>query len=385
MFKEVDRDRNAIVVVGYNRVTSISRLLSSLNTAYYEHEVPLVISIDCSRMKKLYDFVEDFKWKHGNKYVIIQEKRLGLKDHIFFCGGLSQYFKSVTILEDDLFVSPFFYHYVEKAVEIYGQDSRVAGISLYKNELNGFAGLPASYLNNGNDVFAFQSTSTWGETFTYSMWSGFRKWLDSWDENFDEIDMLQAIKDWDRAWSKYYEAYLVAYNIFFIYPVISVSTNFSDAGVHVRNGKCNNTWQTELLLGVKNWQMGDVDNLVKYDTYFNLMGWKVGLGDGNVGFDLYGNRENIGQFRYLVSVRQLPYKIVKRYGIRLRPIENNLFFNVDGDGIYVYDMTTPCNNQYVETPQYFLMEYYLRNMNVRYLRHYLQQKVIDRLKRYVFR
>lgn len=385
MYKDIDKGRNAIVVVGYNRMVSISRLLNSLNEAHYEHEAPLVISIDCSGMKELYDYVEMFKWKHGNKYVIIQEKKLGLKTHIFFCGELSRHFKSVTILEDDLFVSPFFYHYVEKAVDIYGQDSKVAGISLYKNETNGFVGLPAFYLNNGNDVFAFQSTSTWGETFTYSMWSGFKKWLDSWDEDFDKIDMLQAIKGWNRAWSKYYEAYLVASNKFFIYPVISLSTNFSDEGVHVRSGKCNNAWQTELLSGLKNWQMGDVDSLVKYDTYFNLMGWKGDFGDSNVGLDLYGNRENITKFHYLVSVRQLPYKIVKRYGIRLRPIENNLLLNIDGEGIYVYDMTIPCNNQYVETPQCFLMEYYLRNMNTRYLKDYLKQKVINRLKKYVFR
>lgn len=35
------------------------------------------------------------------------EKR-GLKEHIYRCGDLSKFFKSVTILEDDLYVSPFF-------------------------------------------------------------------------------------------------------------------------------------------------------------------------------------------------------------------------------------------------------------------------------------
>ena len=100
-------NHNAIVVVGYNRIVSIKRLLKSLQEAYYASiAVPLVVSIDKSDCTELYDFVENFEWTHGNKYVIIQEKKRGLKEHIYRCGDLSKFFKSVTILEDDLYVSP---------------------------------------------------------------------------------------------------------------------------------------------------------------------------------------------------------------------------------------------------------------------------------------
>lgn len=108
-------NHNAIVVVGYNRIVSIKRLLKSLQEAYYASiAVPLVVSIDKSDCTELYDFVENFEWTHGNKYVIIQEKKRGLKEHIYRCGDLSKFFKSVTILEDDLYVSPFFYDYIER-------------------------------------------------------------------------------------------------------------------------------------------------------------------------------------------------------------------------------------------------------------------------------
>ena len=71
-FKAEDLSHNAIVVVGYNRIASIKRLLSSLTIACYDDEVPLVISIDRSGNEELYAYVNNFSWKHGNKYVIIQ-------------------------------------------------------------------------------------------------------------------------------------------------------------------------------------------------------------------------------------------------------------------------------------------------------------------------
>ena len=54
---EENRGRIAIVVVGYNRLDSISRLLSSLLLAdYHNSNVPLIISIDCSGNQELYNY-----------------------------------------------------------------------------------------------------------------------------------------------------------------------------------------------------------------------------------------------------------------------------------------------------------------------------------------
>ena len=85
-----NKSKIAIVVVGYNRIKSIRRLLTSLSNAHYRQEVPLIISIDCSGDTELYEYVRNFEWKHGTKYVNIQEHRLGLKEHIFQCGDLTK-------------------------------------------------------------------------------------------------------------------------------------------------------------------------------------------------------------------------------------------------------------------------------------------------------
>lgn len=84
------------------------------------------------------------------------------------------------------------------------------------------------------------------------MWKPFRKWLEKWDCNFDEVDTYSIIKGWDKAWSKYFEAYLILTNKFFIYPYTSLSTNFSDVGVHTNEGQISNSYQVELIYGRKN-------------------------------------------------------------------------------------------------------------------------------------
>ena len=130
-----NKDKVAIVCVGYNRIKSLSRLLNSLLCAKYpNNDIPLVISIDCSGDQSLYNYVREFKWPYGNKYVNIQEVRLGLKNHIYQCGDLTKYFKAIILLEDDLVVSPVFYSYVLQSLNVYSEEPRIAEISLYKNE-----------------------------------------------------------------------------------------------------------------------------------------------------------------------------------------------------------------------------------------------------------
>ena len=145
-FKELATQRNkekiAVIVVGYNRKNGIERLLDSINTACYDdNNIPLVISIDASGNQLLYDYVKSFNWKHGEKYVNIQENRLGLKAHIFQCASLSKYFKGVIILEDDLFVSPYYYHYCTECLEQYGSNEKVAGILDLKLAIDSLADL----------------------------------------------------------------------------------------------------------------------------------------------------------------------------------------------------------------------------------------------------
>lgn len=371
MLQNIDsrfKETVAIVAVGYNRLNSMKRLLNSLLQANYPSEdIPLVISIDCSGETMLYDYVKDFKWPFGQKYVNIQEERLGLKNHIYQCGDLTEFFKGVIVLEDDLYVGPSFYYYAIKALEKYGEDKRIAQISLYKNERNGYVGFPFVNMQNGCDVFLYQGVSTWGECWNKSMWSNFKKWRDTHsEEDIQNIDLPDAVKKWTRAWSKYYNAYIVDQDKFVIYPNIPVTTNFSDAGEH---GDDNNSLvQVNLLQEDFEYRLYDYERLYKYDIFANNLSvceW-LGIDKKDICLDFYGFHNNTKGCKFMLSTRILPYKIIKSFALNMRPIELNVKYNIEGNGIYLYETfgeTLVKKGKYTND----LIEYFLEGFNHKYL------------------
>lgn len=340
---ESNKNRVAIVVVGYNRLKSIERLLDSISKAEYPYDdIPLVISIDASGNEELYSYVNAFEWSRGTKYVNIQKERLGLKNHIMACGALSESFKGIILLEDDLFVSPYFYHYAEQAIEKYGEDNRIAEIALYKNSCNGYVKLPFEQMYNAADVFLEQDVCTWGECWTWKMWKGFHEWYNSHnEEDVQKVDMPERIKNWERAWSKYYNAYVVSEQKYVVYPDVSLTTNFSDAGEH--GGDSKGEVQVNLQMGRLDYRLSDVSELIKYDIYSNnelLYDW-IGLSSSELSLDLYGTKHPKYYKRFLLSVKRLPYLIVREYGLVMRPIELNVKYDINGTGLYLYDTSCP--------------------------------------------
>ena len=389
----LNKSRIAIVSVGYNRLKSQKRQLEALVSADYSQydSVPIVISIDCSGDEELYDYVRNFKWPHGDKYVLIREKRLGLKEHILACGDLTQYFKGIILLEDDLYVSKDFYNYTIQMNNEYGDCDKICSIALYSNEMNGYCWLPLTRLHSAADVFACQAVSTWGEFWNTRMWTEFREWLDKTDIQWDELDMPQQIKDWTKAWSKFFDAYMVKEDKYSIFPYTSLTTNFSDAGEH---GDANNTIvQVSLQYGNKQYQTLPFNQLVKYDIYSNNIGLAdaLGLKIDDVCLDLYGVRPNDFKKRYYLSVRQLPYKVVNSFGLFMRPQELNVIEKIQGNDIFLYD-TTISSSKPKTGGKVNQMLYYQHGFNFKFLPYvcfgsvsFLVRKIYKRLKKKVFR
>lgn len=339
-FIKIEKDKVAIVVVGYNRLNGLIRLLQSLLAAEYPQiGIPLIISIDASENQEVYNYVKSFAWPFGEKYVNIETERLGLKKHIFQCCSLSECYKAVIILEDDLFVSKYFYQYALQTVDKYGDTDNIAEIALYRNETNGYVGLPFEPEYNGSDVFLMQDVCTWGEIFTEKMWHGFLEWMDKLlidDVSF--VDMPERIKGWTKAWSKYYNAYVVDTHKTVLYPYISLVTNFNDAGgVH---GGGSNVVQVNILHGERKYLFDGIDKLVHYDIYMNnesIYEWLPIQYQGQVCLDMYGERLQYNGARYVISMRKLPFKTVFEWGLAMRPIELNIKYCIKGNGISMYD------------------------------------------------
>lgn len=389
---EINDNRNkskvAIVAVGYNRVDSLERLFSSLlNAVYPSNGIPLYISIDCSGDTELYEYVRCFVWPYGDKYVNIQEERLGLRRHIIQCGNLTNYFKAIILLEDDIFVSPFFYEYTLKAIDYYGGDDRIAGISLYKNEMRGT--LPISLLNNGFDSYLEQSVASWGECWTSSQWAGFYQWyLLHEDDSLESIDMPNYMKAWKKAWSKFFVAYLIETDKFFVYPAFSHTTCFSEIG---ENGDFASTiGQANLLMGKRDYNFAEFNKLVQYDVYGtnkDVYSW-IGLHRDQICVDFYGENPNLQKKRYILTPIKLPYEIEKSFALSLVPIELNIKYAISGNGLYLYDTHGHHIEVKTKLPVSFAF-YSLRNFNFRlllsyikvYLHNYCMRKTIKLCKK----
>lgn len=364
-----NKSKVAIVCVGYNRIKSMCRLLDSLLHAKYpSSDIPLVISVDCSGDTQLYDYVENFEWPYGDKYVNIQKERLGLKKHIFQCGDLTELFQAIILLEDDIFVSPYFYDYALQTIEKYGADDRIGQISLYRNETNGFIGLPFTNISTGSDVFLIQSVTSWGECWTNAMWKNFKRWMkDHGEDTIKNAEIPEAIKTWTNAWSKYYHTYLVDTNRYVVYPSVSLTTNFSDAGVH--GGDNHTIVQSHLQQGKFVYRLYDFKFLEKYDSFYNniaLYDW-LEIPKEQLCLDIYGINMNIKEKKYILTTKQLPFKLIKKFGIKLRPIELNVKYKIAGEGISLYEISPNTQINGNEPFNKNVLPYYLGGLPLRWI------------------
>ena len=349
--------RPAIVIIAYNREAAFRRLLHSIEEADYpDGDVTLIISVDRStgHMGDLVrEAAKDFDWKHGEKKLVFHEENLGLKKHVLSCGDFCKEYGAVIMLEDDLYVSPAYYSYAMQALEYTADNDRIGGISLYNHLLNVHAREPFQAIDAPCDNWYFQFASSWGQAFTKEQWNGFRSWLTVHDNtDLADTDLPYNVSGWsDRSWLKYYIKYLVDTDRFFLYPMVSYTTNFCDEGTHAK--KAVNDLQVPLSAGRKTFTFESLEESRSvYDAFFENIRLREhvasilsALTNGQVkpeqvAIDLYGYRGADVRADYLLSSKLLPYRCLKMYGRYLRPHDENIFQEIPGESFFLYDLHT---------------------------------------------
>jgi hypothetical protein len=331
-----------IVVVTYNRPNSLKRLLNSLQNAVYESKgITLIISIDYQDSddhNKVVRLSNEFDWVYGEKEIIEHKKNLGLKTHVLCCGDLVNKFNSIIMLEDDLFVSPYFYSYTQKALNFYEKNDNIGGVSLYNHKRNFLNNLPFELIPDSNDVYFLQIASSWGQSWTKNQWSGFREWLAS--EGGGEVlsdNVPKYIRNWpNSSWLKMYINYLVVTNKYFVFPTKSLTTNFGDSGTH--NTHKNTDFQVPIFYGDKFKLIKFEDSFNVYDSYFEILPSSLKKLCSNFNaydftIDMYGLKPlNVINTKYIISSKnQLKgEKSILFFGLELKPMILNLLYNVEG-------------------------------------------------------
>ncbi|MCW5515595.1 glycosyltransferase family A protein [Muriicola sp. Z0-33] len=337
----MNKQQIPIVVVAYNRPKSLSRLLDSLKKANYpSSDIPLVISIDNGENNQdVLLMAKEFDWIHGEKEVLYNEENLGLRKHILKCGSLALHHGNVIVLEDDLYVSQNFYYYASRALAFSEDKNYIGGISLYKHQRNVNNGMNFTPIEDGFDNWYFQFASSWGQAWSAKQFKDFLTWYENNQQIPEALELPKFVLNWsEKSWLKYYIAYLVATGKFFLYPKISLTTNFSDKGTHAASDSTD--YQVNLLVAdKKEYSFSSLTvSASVYDVYFeNANIYKaLGIAAEDLCVDLYNYRKTYNK-RFVLTPRILNYELLKTFGRSLKPRDANIIENISGIDYFLYD------------------------------------------------
>jgi hypothetical protein len=314
----------------------LQRLLHSIAKADYTGYtgISLIISIDHSGNDDCIRIAESFEWRYGNKTTVFHPENLGLKKHILLCGDYTAQFDAVIVLEDDLFVSPFYYDYAQQAYGFFRNDNSVAGIGLYSYRYNEFAHCPFEPISDAYDNYFLQVPCSWGQIWTLKQWISFKDYLLS--ENGENEDLLipTAVLHWpiQSSWKRSFFKYIVQEAKYFVYPRVALTTNFGDAGSHF--SKPEYVWQTPLSFQKKEYKFSTIhESFTIYDPFFELETiafQRISGNDLSISFDLNGTKplRNI-RTKYLISSKKCS-SADYTYLSSLYPYENNIIADLKG-------------------------------------------------------
>lgn len=357
----------AIVVVTYNRVDSLSRLMDSLERASYGNDrIPLIISVDKSNTNVVEDFADNYVWPYGDKIVQKHVANLGLKAHMLSLGKWFNKYDALIVLEDDLIVSDSFYFYAKSTVRKYYANPDVAGISLYGFSVNYQTGKPFQPYKSEHDVYFMNCAMSWGQIWMRDSWMNFYRWYND-NMEFSNSDSLpDCLNRWGhKSWLKYHTRYCIEENKYFVFPYTSLSTNCSEAGEH-NNGIPSTVYQVQLQAGLKtDYALPDFgEPAVYYDGFFENKNLYDVLGycEGDLCLDLNGEHKDRTNKRYWLTTAGQNFKVIKSYNLNYRPIEANIYLDNVGSQIFLYDTSQYVRNETPSERNVMMYQYYLDNI-----------------------
>ncbi|WFO17298.1 glycosyltransferase family protein [Cellulophaga baltica] len=348
----MSKEITPIVIIAYNRPKSLSRILKSISQAKYNTEdIPLIISIDYSdKNKDVLQIANDFNWSYGEKIINYNPKNLGLRKHVLQCGDIALEYGSVILLEDDLYVSPNFYQFTEQSLAFCTDKANIGGISLYNHKYNVHKGVNFSPIEDGYDNWYFQFASSWGQAWTKDQWLNFREWYETKGILKAKDSIPDNVTSWsEKSWLKYFIVFLIEKNKYFLYPKIALSTNFSDTGTHAEYD--STSYQVPLLVAKdKKYNFSTIkESKGVYNSFYENINISKYLNIAETDLTVNLNDYKINtKTKFLLTTRQLDFKIISSFGRSLKPIEMNIINKIEGNEIFLYNLDETAINKFTD-------------------------------------
>lgn len=141
-----------------------------------------------------------------------------------------------------------------------------------------------------------------------------------------------------QTWNKFYIAYMIDLDKYFVYPYVSFTNDFGSSGVHHTNQ--SNICTTSLFFGInKKYLFRDFDksSIYVYDCFFQMRKRNLILNDReyDVCFDLYSTKDvcNIDT-NYVITSKTIKKPIISFASIHI-PFEYNILTNEGGGFFYL--------------------------------------------------
>jgi hypothetical protein len=241
----------------------------------------------------------------------------------------------------------------------YKNNPEIAGVILYGFEVNYQTGTPFQPVKDEHDIYFMNCAMSWGEIWLKDSWRRFYQWYLEHQGFKKEKHLPDTICSWGgKSWLKYHTRYCIEENKYFVFPYVSLSTNYADAGEH-NNVGAKTAFQTNLQLGKKrNFNLPELTkDSVLYDGFFENKSLysSLGLSERDCCLDLYGTQRNCMKKRYWLTTEKQNLPIERSYAIRFRPIEENVFKDVNGNEIFLYNCSGLIPKSHTVTKQLLYM------------------------------
>jgi hypothetical protein len=180
--------------------------------------------------------------------------------------------------------------------------------------------------------------SSLGQAWNYKQWNSFKKWYNTNPDILNVNGLPPIAKKWwpDTSWKKFFYAYLVKFNKFFVFPQISLTTSFNDPGTNMKVKSFFGQSPLKIIRSPFKFKHLK-DSLNVYDAYSEILPGAINklsnlLKDYDYEVDLYA-RKDVFSKDYVLTTKPCA-KYIFSFDRSLKPHELNVVFELPGEEIY---------------------------------------------------
>lgn len=327
-----------LIVLAYNRLASLKRLLQSIEQASIPNGTSLYFSLEFDSHPNVIEFIDSYTWKYGRKIIIQQDTRLGVHGHNLECLKLIEDIGNGLVLEDDIVVSPFFMKYLEKVLPVYLEDNSILGVSIYRYLRVETIDMPFMLIPNNEFLYYQNRPSCNGCFYVSERIKLFNLFINKTELSYSKYILPPNAVLWENdSWEKMMYCFLQEYRMTQIFPRYSFSTDFGEFGVHMK--KRIDKFKHHSIMYLDKEFPEFVDRKFSknvYDAHYELnpdvvKQHNARLESYDFEMDIYGTKQLLGVDSNLLLSSKKSKSPLVQFGRFYKPEINNILLGVSGN------------------------------------------------------